>query len=65
MLLCAKDLEPVRFPKFMGSDLILSGYRIFVKYKENGGRCLRGIYIIKSETDSLKNEIDGKYTYTL
>lgn len=55
----AKDLRPVRFPKFMGSDLILSGYRIFVKYKENGGRCLRGIYIIKSETDSLKMKLMG------
>lgn len=64
----AKELRPVGFPKFMGNDLILSGYRIFVKYNDKKGKRLRGIYIIKSETNSYKMKTLGSlltnYNYT-
>lgn len=50
----AKGLKPVFLPEFMGNDLIISGYRIFVKYTDKREKRLRGIYIIKSETDSFK-----------
>ncbi len=64
----AKGLRPKGFPKFMGSNLILSGYRVFVSYVNKKGKRLRGIYIIKSETDSYKVKMLGNlltnYNYT-
>jgi uncharacterized protein YqjF (DUF2071 family) len=63
-----KDLRPKGFPKFMGNDFFLTGYRIFVKYIDNRGKRLRGLYILKSETDSAKMSFMGNifthYKYT-
>ena len=63
-----KDLRPKGFPKFMGNDFFLIGYRVFVRYTTNAGKRLRGLYIIKSETDSKKMEVFGNifthYNYT-
>jgi len=53
------DLRPKGFPKFMGNDFFLIGYRIFVRYTNNAGKRLRGLYIIKSETDKKKMEFFG------
>lgn len=61
-------LRPKGFPKFMGNDFFLIGYRIFVRYTNNAGKRLRGLYIIKSQTDKKKMEIFGNifthYNYT-
>lgn len=46
-----KGLRPKGFPAFMGKDFILTGYRIFVRYHTSGGKRLRGLYILKSETN--------------
>src|SRR5688572_3612564 len=43
-----KDLRPKGFPKIFGSDFFLTGFRIFVRYINNKGKRLRGLYIIKS-----------------
>jgi len=63
-----KDLKPKGFPKFMGNDFFLIGYRVFVRYTNNAGKKLRGLYILKSETDKKKMEIMGNiftnYNYT-
>ncbi len=63
-----KDLRPKGLPKFMGNDFFLTGYRIFVKYIDNRGKRLRGLYILKSETDSPKMSFMGNifthYNYT-
>lgn len=63
-----KDLRPKGFPKFMGNDFFLIGYRIFVRYTTNAGKNLRGLYILKSETDKKKMEVMGNlfthYNYT-
>jgi hypothetical protein len=63
-----RDLRPKGFPKFMGNDFFLIGYRIFVRYQNLEGKSLRGLYIIKSETDKNKMEIFGNifthYNYT-
>ena len=63
-----RDLRPMGFPKFMGNDFFLIGYRIFVRYTNAAGKRLRGLYIIKSETDKKKMEIMGNifthYSYT-
>lgn len=61
-------LRPKGFPKFLGNDFFLSGYRIFVRYKNTEGRRLRGLYILKSETNKKKMEFLGNifthYNYT-
>lgn len=61
-------LRPKGFPKFLGNDFFLIGYRIFVRYKDKAGNRLRGLYIIKSETDKKKMEFFGNvfthYNYT-
>jgi len=63
-----KDLRPKGFPKFMGNDFFLIGYRVFVRYTTNAGKNLRGLYILKSETDKKKMEAMGNifthYNYT-
>ena len=63
-----KGLRPKGFPKFMGNDFFLIGYRVFVRYTNNAGKNLRGLYILKSETDKKKMELLGNifthYKYT-
>lgn len=63
-----KWLRPKGFPAFMGSDFFLIGYRIFVRYTNAAGKRLRGLYILKSETDKKKMERLGNlfttYSYT-
>lgn len=63
-----KDLRPRGFPKMMGNDFFLIGYRVFVRYTTSEGKKLRGLYILKSETDKKKMEIMGNifthYNYT-
>ncbi len=53
------DLRPNGFPKFLGNDFFLIGYRIFVRYTNTEGKRLRGLYILKSETDKQKMEYLG------
>jgi uncharacterized protein YqjF (DUF2071 family) len=63
-----KALRPKGFPAFLGNDFMLTGYRIFVRYKTSKGKNLRGLYIIKSETDKAKMAFLGNifthYKYT-
>ncbi len=63
-----KDLRPKGFPKFLGNDFILIGFRIFVRYTNNEGKRLRGLNIIKSETNKKKMRFLGNifthYNYT-
>jgi uncharacterized protein YqjF (DUF2071 family) len=44
-------LRPAGFPSWLGRDFVLVGYRLFVRYRGAGGRSLRGLYILRSETD--------------
>jgi uncharacterized protein YqjF (DUF2071 family) len=63
-----KDLRPKGFPKFMGKDFFLIGYRVFVRYTNSAGKSLRGLYIMKSETDKASMVFFGNifthYNYT-
>lgn len=63
-----KDLRPKGFPKILGNNFFLIGYRIFVRYTNKAGKNLRGLYILKSETDKTKMEFLGNifthYNYT-
>jgi hypothetical protein len=54
-----KKLRPKGFPKFLGNDFFLIGYRVFVRFTNNAGKNLRGLYILKSETDKKKMEFFG------
>jgi len=63
-----KNLRPAGFPAFLGRDFFLVGFRIFVKYTTSKGKRLRGLYIIKSETNKRFMKIMGNtfthYNYT-
>lgn len=67
-LVRTKHLRPRGLPIWTGQDFILSGYRIFVRYRDQRGKNLRGLYIIKSETNKKRMEIFGNffthYNYT-
>jgi uncharacterized protein YqjF (DUF2071 family) len=54
-----RHLRPKGFPKFIGNDFVLTGYRIFVRYNTSQGKRLRGLYIIGSETNRKKMEVVG------
>lgn len=45
-------LRPRGFPKFLGRDFFLIGHRVFVRHVNAAGKRLRGLYILRSETDS-------------
>ncbi|MCL7986571.1 DUF2071 domain-containing protein [Sphingobacterium sp. lm-10] len=47
-------LRPAIFPGWMGHNFFLIGYRIFVRYTNRAGKRLRGLYILKSQTDTWK-----------
>jgi Uncharacterized conserved protein (COG2071) len=63
-----KDLRPKGFPKFMSNNFFLIGYRVFVRYTNKAGKNLRGLFILKSETDKKKMQLMGNifthYNYT-
>ena len=58
-LVATKNLRPKGFPEIMGNDFNLIGYRVFVKYTDNRGKKLRGLYILKSETNKSKMSFFG------
>jgi hypothetical protein len=66
-LVWTRDLRPAGFPKFLGQDFFLAGYRIFTRMRDESGRNLRGLRILRSETDkhrmvALGNRMTG-YNY--
>ena len=46
-----RALRPAGFPAWLGRDFFLAGYRVFVRFRTPAGKRLRGLYILKSETD--------------
>ena len=54
-----RKLRPSGFPHWLGHDFVLVGYRYFVRYRTPAGRNLRGLYILRSETDKKRMEILG------
>jgi hypothetical protein len=46
-----KHLRPSILPAFLGQDFFLTGYRIFTRYQNHAGRNLRGLKILRSDTD--------------
>ena len=62
-----RELRPGVFPKFLGRSFTLLGYRAFVRYKGRDDRNRRGLYILRSETNSplmtLSGNIFTQYNY--
>ena len=67
-LVQTKKLRPKGFPEMTGRNFFLIGYRIFVRYNSNNGKNLRGLYILRSETDkkpmSFYGNIFTRYNYS-
>jgi Uncharacterized conserved protein (COG2071) len=54
-----RDLRPSFVPARLGMSFFLSGYRIFTRYQTTTGRTLRGLRILRSDTDSLSMQLFG------
>jgi hypothetical protein len=63
-----EGLRPKGLPKIFGRNFFLIGYRVFVRYTDEAGKKMRGLYILKSETDKKAMEFFGNifthYNYT-
>jgi hypothetical protein len=46
-----RALRPAFLPPLFGLDFFLAGYRIFVRFRTAAGRTLRGLRILRSDTD--------------
>ena len=62
-------LRPKGFHRFFGSDFFLIGYRVFTRFTTEQGKRLRGLYILRSETDKKRMLFLGNlfthYRYTI
>ncbi len=47
----SRGLRPAFLPPVLGIDFFLTGYRIFTRYTSASGRTLRGLQILRSDTD--------------
>jgi hypothetical protein len=56
-----RQLRPKGFPAFLGRNFFLMGYRIFVRYTTSTGKRLRGLYILRSETNRKSIEFLGNF----
>ena len=54
-----RELRPSFLPAKLGMSFFLSGYRIFTRYRTTGGRTLRGLRILRSDTDKLSMQFFG------
>lgn len=46
-----RNLRPAFLPASLGQDFFLTGYRLFVRYRTPEGRSLRGLQVLRSDTD--------------
>jgi hypothetical protein len=58
-LVQTRNLRPAILPAAFGIDFWLSGYRIFTRYQTPAGRSLRGLTILRSDTDRLSMQWFG------
>jgi hypothetical protein len=68
-LVSALGLRPAGLPAWCGRDYLLTGYRVFVRFPTPGGRTMRGLYILRSDTNRLAMVLGGnlltRYGYRL
>jgi len=58
-LVRTRNLRPAFLPAGLGRDFFLSGYRIFARHRTANARTLRGLRILRSDTDSRFMTIAG------
>ncbi|MGH7142913.1 MAG: DUF2071 domain-containing protein [Planctomycetota bacterium] len=58
-LVQTQALRPAGFPAFLGQNFFLAGYRLFVRHRTAAGRTLRGLFILRSETDAARMVLAG------
>lgn len=58
-LVQTRALRPTVLPAFFGQDFFLSGYRIFTRYTSRARRNLRGLQILRSDTDKPLMKLAG------
>jgi hypothetical protein len=58
-LVQTESLRPAGWPRMLGQDFLLAGYRVFVRYRMPDGRRLRGLQILRSDTDRARMAIAG------
>ena len=58
-LVQTNSLRPKFCPSCLGQNFFLSGYRIFARYRTAAGRTLRGLRILRSDTDRKLMAIAG------
>jgi hypothetical protein len=58
-LVWTRGLRPAGLPAFLGQDFFLAGYRIFARLRDADGRRLRGLKILRSETDKARMAYSG------
>ncbi len=54
-----RDLRPAFLPPGCGMNFFLSGYRIFTRYRSQMGRTLRGLFILRSDTNRRLMQLFG------
>lgn len=64
-----RQLRPKPLAKFLGQSFFLTGYRLFVRYKDKSGKTLRGLYILRSDSNKHRMAVLGSllshYKYSL
>jgi Uncharacterized conserved protein (COG2071) len=58
-LVRTKGLRPAAFPAMLGQNFFLAGYRIFTRLRDESGRRMRGLQILRSETDKTRMVLSG------
>ena len=58
-LVDTRQLRPAFLPAPLGMNFFLSGYRIFTRYRTTEGRTLRGLRILRSDTNSHLMQLFG------
>lgn len=58
-LVQTRSLRPAGLPKRLGQDFFLAGYRVFVRFRSENGRTLRGLRILRSDADRWRMVIGG------
>jgi hypothetical protein len=68
-LVQTEGLRPEFLPTLFGQNFFLAGYRIFARYRSSGGRTLRGLRILRSDTNRRLMQVAGNrlthYQYRL
>ncbi|MFI9331753.1 DUF2071 domain-containing protein [Kitasatospora sp. NPDC052868] len=68
-LVDVRGLRPAGLPARFGGDFVLTGYRVFTRFPTPGGRTMRGLRILRSDTDhrlmAAGGNLFSRYNYRL